>query len=116
VDPATLAAAATGLLAGVLNGGLTRAGESAADAATRKLGELFRAVKNKFAGDAYHAAILDGADSQPDETRLKHLEDVLRESLDEDREFAAGDIAMTGHNVAGRDLYIGGEPQPPSKN
>jgi hypothetical protein len=130
MDP-TVAATAASLIA---SGALTHAGEQVGDAAGRKVRELYQAVKSKLARDPYHAAALERVEESPDDARrVRHLEDAVAESMESDPSFgllverlvreaaglrviqatdsgavAGGDIRLTGDNVAGRDLHIGG--------
>jgi hypothetical protein len=126
------------VLGKIADAGLTHVGDSLAGTAAEQLGRLYRAIRNKLAANPDHAAILHRAEERPDsQPRLSEMQDAVRASLVQDPEFAetiarlvddakaagartvraagsgavaAGDVAMTGRYVAGRDLYVGAGP------
>lgn len=85
----TVAAAAISILVPYLSeagkGFAKKFGEKMAE----KAGDLYQAIKNKFAGDAYAEQTLGRVEEKPDsETRKSTLEEVLAEKLQEDTDFA----------------------------
>jgi hypothetical protein len=138
VDPVSLAAAAVPIVLAWLRkvggGVVDDVVESTSAATAAKLKQIFQAIKDRFAGDAFAEQALDrvGEDTES-APRQRTLEDVLAERLEKDPDFArvlegligelspadrasvvaintgivaAGDVTQSGHNVAGRDLTI----------
>jgi hypothetical protein len=125
MDPVTLATAAVGLLVPffkrLTEKVLDRAGSDLADAAEAKVEALYERVKAKFTGDDYTAALLQGAEANPDSpSRQANLQSALVEQLEEDEGFkvalerlvtdaeAAGAVQIEATDtgaVAGRDFH-----------
>jgi hypothetical protein len=116
------------------------ASETLSDAAVPVVKRLFKALKERLVPGSYSGNQLDGVEEKPDSaTRRQALRDALAEEIAADPAFAAevealvteadaaggvqvtatdagvvagGDVHQRGRYVAGRDMTIGGEPDP----
>lgn len=137
MDPVTLAAAAIAIIRPLLgrfaSAAADKAAGAAADAAGSSAQRLFKAIRDRMTGDSYHAAILQGAEDQPDsEDRVDTLSRTLATVIKTDPAFASAiedmigqvsqtvtdsgavagrDVNITATNAAGRDIVINGNAQ-----
>jgi hypothetical protein len=122
MDPVVLAAAAMAVIRPLLGKFADAATSKAADAAASAAGSgataLYRTVRKRMVRDAYHEAILQGAEDQPgSEDRVDTLTRTLAAILKTDPDFASAIADLVGQTtqnitvtdsgaVAGRDVNI----------